>query len=802
MNTPPRIIASGTDGASPRHGYTSLRPAPAWQEACLLGSGTLGGLLFGSAEERLILNHERLFYPRHPALPPVDTASHLDELRHLLAEGQPRRAAERVVELSLQEGYGGKRWTDPLIPAAELRLSHGTVHDGDAAYRRTLDFGQGLATVTLPGPDGPVVRRAFTSRADHLAVVHSRAGHPLPFHLTLRPVEPVVEDPYWAYPVAFEPQPVHPAEGIVGFVARFTEADGGWITLARVSADALTVTEHGAEGCSREVSLIIRVIPVAHAADFAGVLATETERLLRLDPEVEVLLSRHSTAHGELYHRVHLDLQGGEDRARPVEQLWAEAQQGIIAPAWLEKIFDAGRYAILCSSGEWPPTLQGIWTGTWFPPWSSDYTLNGNVQAAIDSTLLLHMPEALRSLFTYVESQREHMRENARRLYGAKGLLLASRTSTHGLNNHFDVEWPMTFWTVGAPWIASFYFDYWLHTGDETFARSQALPFMTEAAAFFEDFLVPDAGGRWLFSPSYSPENTPANSDSQACVNATMDLAAVRELLDNLVTLRRALGVESEAGRWEALRERLPEYRINDQGAVSEWASDLEDQDVHRHCSHFYALFRMLPEEIAKAPALRAGFKRAVENRYRERIKGGAASGDVMAFGLAQLGLSAISLGQREVASFAIRRLAQFYYPNAASCHDHAVDPGTGCHVPTIFNTDLSGTMPSLLVRGLIDSAPGRLALMPAAPEFMPRGRLTGLLLRQEICLQDYAWDTGKLDLHFVSRIAQTLEVELPADAGSPEVNGHPVATEAVNPHRKVFRISCAAGQDMHVNVR
>jgi hypothetical protein len=47
--------------------------------------------------------------------------------------------------------------------------------------------------------------------------------------------------------------------------------------------------------------------------------------------------------------------------------------------ALLEKEFDAGRYNIISSTSDLPPTLQGVWTGTYSPPWSSDFTHNGNV---------------------------------------------------------------------------------------------------------------------------------------------------------------------------------------------------------------------------------------------------------------------------------------------------------------------------------------------------------------------------------------------------------------------------------------
>ena len=93
----------------------------------------------------------------------------------------------------------------------------------------------------------------------------------------------------------------------------------------------------------------------------------------------------------------------------------------------------------------------------------------------------------------------------------------------------------MTFWTAGAAWACRFFYDYWLYTGNRDFFLQHALPFMKETVLFYEDFLQEGEDGFYVFSPSYSPENNPLNVDSQACVNATMDLAVAREVLNNLI---------------------------------------------------------------------------------------------------------------------------------------------------------------------------------------------------------------------------------------------------------------------------
>ena len=37
--------------------------------------------------------------------------------------------------------------------------------------------------------------------------------------------------------------------------------------------------------------------------------------------------------------------------------------------------------------------------------------------------------------------------------FNCQGIHVPSRFSSHGLNNHFDATWPMTFWLAGADGI-------------------------------------------------------------------------------------------------------------------------------------------------------------------------------------------------------------------------------------------------------------------------------------------------------------------------------------------------------------
>jgi hypothetical protein len=388
--------------------------------------------------------------------------------------------------------------------------------------------------------------------------------------------------------------------------------------------------------------------------------------------------------------------------------------------------------------------------------------MNGNVQSALAADLSGNMAECLLPYFDFLEAHMSEFRTNAMRLYGCRGIHVPSRASSHGLNNHFDGTWPMTFWTAGAGWAAQFYYDYYLFTGDKTFLRERALPFMKEAALFYEDFLFEGPDGKLVFSPSYSPENHPANSPAQACINATMDVAVARELLRNSIAACEALNTEAEAvKRWQSLLAKLPDYQINADEAVKEWSTPLlEDNDAHRHCSHLYAIFNGLPDDIATNLPLRQAFSVALEKRLdvrRAEFSGGKGPSGrppgEMAFGIVFEGLSAASLRQAGDCGEVLNWLARNYWqPNFVSTHN----PGA------IFNTDTCGGFPALVMRMLVDSQPGWIELLPAWPGQMPDGKIEGVRCRGQVEIQRLVWNAEKLSVTLQSAVTQDLQIRLP----------------------------------------
>lgn len=217
------------------------------------------------------------------------------------------------------------------------------------------------------------------------------------------------------------------------------------------------------------------------------------------------LLARHTALHGAAYRRVTLDLGADESeralRARP-------SCSRPDSTALLERLFAAGRYHLLSSSGTRPPRLTGLWTGDWETAWSGAFTTDANLNLQTASAVAADLPEVTEAHAALLHAQTEDWRDNARAIFGARGVVAPAHTDgDSGHTYHFSREYPLHLWTAGADWLLKPLLD-----AEEASGRQdpRTTELLAELALFYEDFLTrtgPD--GRIAIVPSYSPENRP-----------------------------------------------------------------------------------------------------------------------------------------------------------------------------------------------------------------------------------------------------------------------------------------------------
>jgi hypothetical protein len=180
--------------------------------------------------------------------------------------------------------------------------------------------------------------------------------------------------------------------------------------------------------------------------------------------------------------------------------------------------------------------------------------------------------------------------------------------------------------------------------------------------------------------------------------------------------------------------EQLPRYRIDDDGALAEWCwPGLSGNHEHRHASHLYGLWYEPDPDLVDDPALAAAAACSIRRRLDWWRSG---KNQEMAFGLTQLGLAAAALGLADEAYDCLRLMAErFWGPNLVPTHNAGA----------LFNVDIAGGFPALVVAMLVQARDNEIRLLPALPAQWPSGRIAGALLRGGIRVDELAWTPDRV---------------------------------------------------------
>lgn len=258
----------------------------------------------------------------------------------------------------------------------------------------------------------------------------------------------------------------------------------------------------------------------------------------------------------------------------------------------LQRLYYMGIYKMCCMTMEGSPgaTLQGAWVEEYrLPPWQGDYHFNINVQECYWPAFGGNQPELLHSLFDQINAWKPKMREYARIFAGIDdGYMLP-----HAVNDRCDNIggfWSGSIDHGSTAWVGQLMWHYWRYTGDLTFLRETAYPFLRGAMRVYEEMLEQEEG-RYVLPVSVSPEYNGDRMNARGR-NASYQLAAIHFLCRALLEASRLLDLEeSRRPAWEAIASHLPLYSLTPDGReIALWDGQALAES-HRHHSHLAGVY-------------------------------------------------------------------------------------------------------------------------------------------------------------------------------------------------------------------
>ena len=692
-----------------RHIYTLKKPAAwhkeLWREALPLGNGLTGVLIPGSiGKEQITFNRFDLWEGGADREIP-DVSDTLRDMRDALDRGDYQGANRENLASALREkGYGTPIDCPHPLGWLEMEFDPGALFKH---YRRGVNMQTGEAFVEFTVDGCRFRRETFVSREADVTVMHMTADRPFTatydFRLYNAAAESVTTESGF-----FRAS----AEGYTSVRAEFS----GDCT-AEVCGSSLQVT-------GSDYVILLRCGSHGSPCSLDAVSGKTYRELLQA----------HVALHQPLYDGVTVELAPDEAFTASNETMLAEAYDGEVSPALMERLWRFGRYLFISGSSEkgYPVPLYGLWHGDHHLAWSQ-YVANENVQITYWHAMAGGLAYAVLPLLRYYTAKTEKLRECARQMFGCRGIWISAYTTPNSSGPGVPVSVILN-WISCAGWLCRHFWEYYLYTRDEVLLREEILPFMYEAALFYRDYVVED-GEYVRIYPSVSPENTPDGIPGVVAQNATMDFAVLKELLTNLLEGMAITGLYAdEEASFRALLGKIPPYMLNEDGAVKEWLHpSVKDQYFHRHLSHIYPVFPGNEITAHRDPALFEAFKQAVRLR-----KLGAQSG----WAMAHMASIYARMGEGDQAAGCLDAMAKsVILDSLMTTHNDWRNMGTSIYWEgeAFVQLDAAFGAVNALQEMLFCAQRGSLSILPSLPARLPAGRARGLVFPEGTA--DIAWD-------------------------------------------------------------
>ena len=730
------------------------KPASIFEEALPIGNGSLGAMIYCSHDfDKISLNHDTLWSgkPGHNSNPRAKES-------FLKAQALVEKGKYHDAQVELENNFTNM-WLNSYLMLCELYIK--SSNNGELEnYKRELDLETSVvkANYTVNGID--YEREYFISYPDNCMMVRIKSSKPTEYELSGSHIgkshttagdgilyftfeSPTTIGPEYA---AKERPVTYDGESVKASAMARVKTDG----ICEIEDDALCIknaTDLTVYFCAETSFIDVHTMP--NKPTFTPCL----ERINELfEKPYEQIKDAHIKDASSLFNRVQTNF-GGKESNKTTD---ARLKDGDKDLGMCELLFNFGRYLIISASrkGSRATNLQGIWNDKFYAPWSSNYTVNINLEMNYWPVLMCNLVECNEPLVNLIKSVSEKGRKTAEEYYGAPGFVSHHNidlwANTTPVGNKVVDSSRYAFWNLSSGWLCRHLFEQYEYTKDVEFLKSVAYPIMKESAIFYL-YMLKEVNGKYIMTPSTSPENGVIIDGKKVFTlpYATMTQSIIEDLFKNISKSAEILGISDEfTAEINQKKDRIGIYQVGSKGQLLEYDKEYEEEDVHhRHVSHLYALYPADLITTDKTADLANACRQTLEIRGDEST-GWSMGWKVNLWARLKDGDRAMKLVKTQLTC--VEPNNEINYCGGGGTYPNMFD----AHPP--FQIDGNYGVSAGIAQMFLQCENDQIKILPALPSEMKDGYIKGLLAKGNITV-DIEWKNNKLSkLKLVTPIKQT----------------------------------------------